>query len=289
MKKTVHKPVLLKKTISLLNIKPNKAYLDCTLGSAGHAIEIIKKGGKLYAIDVDPSALARAKKRLKACSDVFYRLHQENFSRLKQAADHFNLTSVDGILMDLGLSSEQLADKARGFSFQLDAPLDMRADPNLAVTAADLINGLNKGELNELFKKLGQEQRSLPIVNHIIRARRQQPIQSALKLAEIVRRAVPYKSKIHPATKVFQALRIAVNDELNNLKTALPQAVELLKPKGRLVIISFHSLEDRIIKNFIKQEKNLKNLTKKPISPTQEEITANPRARSAKLRAAQKI
>jgi len=293
----VHKSVLLQQTINLLNIKPNKAYLDCTLGSAGHAIEIIKKGGKLYAIDVDPSALAKARKNLEACSSFsstdgkpFFRLHQENFSKLKQVAKHFKLTSVDGILMDLGLSSEQLADKARGFSFQLDAPLDMRADPKSAVTAADLINGLTKGELNELFKKLGQEQRSLSIVNHIIRARRQQPIQSALKLAEIVRRAVPYKGKIHPATKVFQALRIAVNDELNNLRIALPQAVELLKPGGRLAVISFHSLEDRIIKNFIKQEKNhLTNLTKKPIRPTQEEIAVNPRARSAKLRVAQKI
>jgi 16S rRNA (cytosine1402-N4)-methyltransferase len=281
-----HQPVLLQAAIGLLNIQPGEAYLDCTVGSAGHAVEIVKKGGKLYGLDVDPAAIQRAKKRL---AGSFYRLEQMNFAQLSAAAEKFRLTSVAGILMDLGLSSEQLADKTRGFSFQHQAPLDMRANPSLSVTAADLINGLTKGELNELFKKLGQEQHSLSIADHIVRARRAKPINTTLELADIVCRAVPPKrGRLHPATKVFQALRIAVNDELNSLKTALPLAVDLLKENGRLVIISFHSLEDSIVKHFIKNQTNLKILTKKPIRPTAAEIAQNPRARSAKLRAAEK-
>lgn len=281
-----HQPVLLQTAIDLLNIQPGEAYLDCTVGSAGHAVEIVKKGGKLYGLDVDPAAIQRAKKRL---AGSFYRLQQMNFAQLSAAAEKFRLTSVAGILMDLGLSSEQLADKTRGFSFQHQAPLDMRADPSLSVTAADLINGLTKGELNELFKKLGQEQHSLSIADHIVRARRAKPINTTLELADIVCQAVPpRRGRLHPATKVFQALRIAVNDELNSLKTALPLAVDLLKENGRLVIISFHSLEDSIVKHFIKNQTNLKILTKKPIRPTAAEIAQNPRARSAKLRAAEK-
>ena len=285
-----HQPVLLQTVTNQLKVEPGEAYLDCTLGSGGHAVEILKKGGKLYGLDVDPAALKRAKKRFsQACPNAFFRLAQQNFSQLTLAAKQFGLTSVAGVLFDLGLSSEQIADKARGFSFQHLAPLDMRADPNLAVTAADLINGLNKGELNELFKKLGEEQHSLPIADAIVHARQQQPISTTLALAKVVSRAVPRKrGRLHPATKVFQALRLAVNDELNNLRLALPQAVDLLKPAGRLAVISFHSLEDRIIKNFIKQHQQLINLTKKPLRPSAEAISQNPRARSAKLRVAAK-
>ena len=285
----LHQPVLLQKTINALKITPGEAYLDCTLGSAGHAVEIIKKGGKLFGLDVDPAAIKRAKARLEKIPNAYFRLKTLNFSQLKLAAQSWKLTSVAGILLDLGLSSEQLADTARGFSFMTAAPLDMRADPNLTVTAADLINGLTKKELNDLFKKLGQEQYSLAIANGIVRTRREKRISSTLELAQLVARVKPRRGKLHPATKVFQALRIAVNDERNNLKAVLPQAVDLLKPGGRLVVISFHSLEDRIIKHFIKNNQNLTNLTKKPIQPTQSEIANNPRARSAKLRIAQKI
>ena len=169
----------------------------------------------------------------------------------------------------------------------------MRADPNLKVTAADLVNGLHKGELSELFERLGQEQYHLKIANAIVRARKQKPIKTSLELADLVSLVKKHRGsasrRTHPATKVFQALRIAVNDELNNLKTALPQAVSLLEPKGRLVVISFHSLEDKIVKNFFKESKDLKILTKKPITPSEEELKLNPRARSAKLRATQKI
>ncbi len=293
----LHQPVLLHEVIDLLNIQPQQVYLDCTVGSAGHAIEIVKKGGRLYGLDVDPKALNRAKERLTELStrlsasggNAFFRLYQFNFSRLKEFAKQVNLTAVSGILMDLGLSSEQLADKTRGFSFNLDAPLDMRADPNLKVTAADLVNGLNKGELHELFQKLGQEHYSLPIADSLVRSRRQKPINTTLELAQLLARVKSRRGKIHPATQVFQALRIAVNDELNNLTKALPQAVELLRPHGRLIIISFHSLEDRIVKNYFKTNQHLKILTKKPIQPSIGEINQNPRSRSAKLRAAEKI
>ena len=165
----------------------------------------------------------------------------------------------------------------------------MRTDPNLKVTAADLVNGLNKGELHELFQKLGQEHYSLPIADSLVRSRRQKPINTTLELAQLLARVKSRRGKIHPATQVFQALRIAVNDELNNLTKALPQAVELLRPHGRLIIISFHSLEDRIVKNYFKTNQHLKILTKKPIQPSIGEINQNPRSRSAKLRAAEKI
>jgi 16S rRNA (cytosine1402-N4)-methyltransferase len=279
-----------------LAVKPGEVYLDCTLGSAGHALEIIKAGGRLYGLDIDPEALKRSKERIfKVCPNAFFKAKLENFSQLAAVAQEFGLTAVAGILLDLGLSSEQLADPNRGFSFNSDAPLDMRASPDYQVTAADLLSGLNKGELYELFTKLGEEQHSLSIADLIVRTRLAKPITTTKQLAEIVMKAVSKRQdlsahwRIHPATKVFQALRIAVNDELNNLKAVLPQAVALLKPGGRLAVISFHSLEDRIVKNFIKNEKKLINLTKKPIMPSDEEIKANPRSRSAKLRVAEKL
>lgn len=209
---------------------------------------------------------------------------------MREAAKDWQITNFSGILMDLGLSSDQLADETRGFSFSGDQPLDMRADPNLSVTAADLINGLNKGELNELFTKLAEEQHSLAIADRIVCARRQQKINRTGQLVKIIEVATGNRySRINPATKVFQALRIAVNDELNNLKEVLPQAVELLKPGGRLLVISFHSLEDRIVKNFMKDNQMLKILTKKPIISSTDEVNINPRSRSAKLRVAEKI
>ncbi len=290
MQKITHKPVLLKETINLLKIESNQKYLDCTLGALGHALEIAKKGGKLFGIDQDPEAIKRAKTRLEnTCLKAEFKLLHCNFSNLLEAAKKFQVQSFSGILFDLGLSSEQIADPGRGFSFKISAPLDMRASKELSVTAADLVNGLHKGELSELFSKFGQEQYHLAIANHIVRARRSKPITTSLELADLVAKVKKTRGKIHPATKVFQALRIVVNDELNNLKTALPQAVKLLKPKGRLVIISFHSLEDKIVKNFFKQNKHLKILTDKPITPSEEELKNNPRARSAKLRAATKI
>lgn len=279
-----------------MQVKPQQVYLDCTLGSAGHTLEIIKRGGLVYGLDIDPQALKRSKERiLKAYPNAFFKLKLANFSQLKKVAQDFNLTSVAGILLDLGLSSEQLDDSKLGFSFKLDAPLDMRASPDYQVTAADLLSGLNKGELYELFQKLGEEQHSLSIANLIVRTRLIKPITTTKQLAELVMKAVSkrkdlsFRWRIHPATKIFQALRIAVNDELNNLKAVLPQAVDLLKPGGRLAVISFHSLEDRIVKLYFKNNAQVINLTKKPIIPLDQEIKANLRSRSAKLRVAEKI
>lgn len=291
-----HKPVLLKETIEILAIKPGEVYIDCTVGGAGHAEQIIKKGGFVFGLDYDWEAVDFAKKYLKSvCPDTFFKIIYGNFADLKKIAEENKIANSAGILFDLGTSLYQLKTKGRGFSFLQDEPLDMRMDKNLSVKAADLVNGLTKKELNELFSKLGEEKLSLAIANAVARARRTTPIKTTRQLAKICLRIYQAKyktrSKIHPATKVFQALRIAVNDELNNLKKALPQAGEILKNKGRLVVISFHGLEDKIVKDFFKQQSNLglKILTKKPIVPTQEEIAKNPASRSAKLRAAEKI
>lgn len=286
----LHQSVLLEESIQLLNIKPKKAYLDCTLGSGGHTVEIIKKGGRLFGLDVDSEAIKRTTKRInQTCPDAFFKLKNGNFVNIKEHAQDFKQTSFSGILMDLGLSSEQLEDKSMGFSFQVDSPLNMRIDTNLSVTAQDLLNGLSKHELAKLFKKYGEEQFALPIAHHLVLARRQSPIATTLELANLVCQVKKRTGAIHPATKVFMSLRIAVNDELNNLKTSLLQVYDLLEKNGRLVVISFHSLEDRIVKNFIKEQSGLKNLTPKPIIPSQDELDQNPRSRSAKLRAASKI
>lgn len=290
-----HIPVLLKEVIKFLAVKPNKLYIDTTVGGGGHSEAIIKKRGRVLGIDMDPKALEMARKRLaSACPPGAFALAHGNFANLAEIAKKEGFKPVSGILFDLGISTYQLEDPSRGFSFGAEAPLDMRMDPNLKVTAKDLINVLNEGELYELFTKLGEEHYSRPIARAICRARRIKPIETCNQLVQIILRARPKRGqydRTHPATRVFQALRIAVNDELNNLKEALPQAVDLLEPGGRLVVLSFHSLEDRIVKNFFKEgsEKGtLKILTKKPIRPTREEVEKNPRARSGKLRAAEK-
>jgi len=221
---------------------------------------------------------------------------QGNFVDLEKIAKDKGFDKVDGILFDLGVSSHQLGTEERGFSFRSNAKLDMRMDPSLQVTAADLVNGLNSGELYELFTKFSQEKLARPIARAIVLARNVNPIVTGVQLAKIIepiyKKHYRGKSKIHPATKVFQALRIAINDELNNLKRGLFQAIELLKPDGRLIVISFHESEDRIVKEFFKQkakEEILEILTKKPIGPSEKEIADNPRSRSAKLRSAKKL
>lgn len=256
---SLHQPVLLQFVIDGLNIRKGKAYLDCTVGSGGHAEAIAKRGGRVYGLDVDPEALERSGKRLGPQA----KLIQLNFAQLKQAAGQFGLKQVAGVLLDLGLSTEQIEDPARGFSFQTDGPLDMRADPNLGVSAAQLVNGLGRGELVKLFRLYGEERWAVGIAKAIIANR---PITTTFQLAELIERVVKTRDRHHhPATQVFQALRLAVNDELNNLKAVLPQAVELLETGGRLAVISFHSLEDRIVKNFMKENTVLKILTQKPI------------------------
>lgn len=296
-----HQPVLLKEVIENLKIKKNGKYIDGTVGGAGHSEAILKLGGNILGIDYDPEALNYAREHLSAACpfpdksrelDASWRLVRGNFKNLGKIAKDNDFQAVDGILLDLGVSSHQLETPERGFSFNSDAPLDMRMDPDLKVTAQDLINVLNKGELEKLFQKFAQEKRSRQLAEAIVNARSISPIKTGRQLAEIILKIKYKKGKIHPATQIFQALRIAVNDEINNLKEVLPEALKILKPGGRLAIISFHSGEDRIVKQFFKdqEEKGLiKKIFKKPLIPSFEEIKTNPRSRSAKLRVAEKI
>lgn len=290
-------PVLLQKVIAFLNIKPGEVYLDCTIGGAGHSIAILEKGGKVFGLDRDPEAVTFSYERLtRIYPKGQWQVVKADFADLENIISKYRLQRPAGILLDLGVSLHQLKSKGRGFSIFCDEPLDMRMDPELKVKALDLINGLHEGELCDLFYRFAEEKLALPIAKAIVYKRKEKPITGTKELAQIVsriyKRRYKTRSKIHPATKVFQALRICVNDELNNLKKVLPQTIKVLKPKGRLVVLSFHNLEDNIIKNFLKQGKEkgcLEILSKKPIVPDQNEIRENPRCRSAKLWPAEKV
>lgn len=278
----IHKSVLLQEAVSYLNVKPGELYLDTTYGAGGHAKEIIKRGGRVLALDVSPQAVDAA--------DQYPNLKvlQGNFSKLAEIAKNAGVEEVAGVLFDLGISSDEL-EQVPGLSFRRgDDLLDMRLDPSLGVTAADLLNALPESKLVELFSTYGEEPASRSVAKEITRVRELRPIKKASELLQVIDRVRGHKpTRIHPATRIWQALRIAVNSELENLSRALPQAVSLLKPGGRLVVISFHSGEDRIVKNFIKGS-GLEILTKTPVTPTDAELEVNPRARSAKLRAAEK-
>lgn len=296
---------MLKEAIEGLKIQPNKWYIDCNLGGGGHTEAVLKKGGKVLGIDIDPEAVKEVAKNhnleiieknnhIESRSDSLI-LFQANFAELKHITDQLILKDIKGILFDLGVSSSQLDTAERGFSFIKEAPLDMRMNQNDQVaTAADLVNGLHEKELAELFLKLGEENFNRPIAKKIVEERKNRLITTTVQLANIiesVKRKRPGE-KIHPATKVFQALRIAVNDELNSLKKGLLTASEILDKNGRLVVISFHSLEDRIVKQIFKElaEKgSFKTITPKPLEATDEEKNQNPRSRSAKIRIAEKI
>jgi 16S rRNA (cytosine1402-N4)-methyltransferase len=288
-----HEPALLKEVLKLLKVKQGEKYIDCTLGGGGHAKAILKKGGILLGIDWDKEAIEYSQKRLdQSCPGCNYHLVLGDFSNLEKIAQENKFTQVSGILFDLGVSLHQLKSAKRGFSFLQDVPLDMRMSDGLSIKAVDLINGLNKGELYELFSKLAQENRALAIAKAIVSARRLKKIETTNELVKIIKRIKKEKTKIHPATKVFLALRIIVNDELNNLKKSLPQAVELLIKGGRLVVLSFHSGEDRIVKQFFKKsalEKKLKIMTKKPLKALPFELQRNPASRSVRARVAEKI
>jgi 16S rRNA (cytosine1402-N4)-methyltransferase len=290
-----HIPVLLNEVINGFSIKPDKRFIDCTMGGGGHTEEILKNGGKVLAIDQDDDAIEEVTKRLQNYINTDKLIVQKgNFKNLKEIAVTNNFTKVDGILFDLGVSTHQLEKSERGFSFNSDAPLDMRMDRSKTVTASDLVNGLNKGELYELFTKLGEEHYARPIAEAIVRARSIKPITKCNELANVILtvRKRSGKDRTHPATRIFQALRIAVNDELNVLREVLPDTLELVKKDGKIIVISFHSLEDRIVKQFFIQEEVKGVLVRepeKPIGPTEEEVNINPRARSAKLRIARKV
>lgn len=299
-----HIPVMPEEVIHYLDIQPGQWFVDCNLGGGGHTAEILKKGGKVIGIDLDPNAISEVAQnhnlklekindRLQAVSDNLI-LVQSNFSELKSIVEKFAPGPINGVLFDLGVSSHQLETPERGFSFNTDAPLDMRMSPETQVTAADLVNALHEGELFDLFKNLGEESFAKPIAKRIIEARQKKRIETTYELVQIIT-SVRHRKKTdhtHPATRVFQALRIAVNDELYSLRETLPQAIEVLNSGGKLVVISFHSLEDRIVKNFMKDEEQkcrVTIITQKPIEPTEEEVERNPRSRSSKLRAAEKI
>ncbi|MGC9019081.1 MAG: 16S rRNA (cytosine(1402)-N(4))-methyltransferase RsmH [Candidatus Bipolaricaulaceae bacterium] len=282
-----HEPVLLKEVLDLLAPRPGKVIVDATVGTGGHAEALLSLGATVVGIDQDPESLGVAAERLRDFGERF-RPVRANFRRLREVLNELGLEKVDGILFDLGLSSWHLAHPERGFSFQEEGPLDMRMDPENPVTAADLVNSLPEREIAHILREYGEERYAARIAWEIVRNR---PIRTTKELASLVARCYPPgRHRIHPATRTFQALRIAVNDELSALREALPQAVEALRPGGVLCVIAFHSLEDRIVKRFLREgarSGRLRLLTKKPVRPKAEEVARNPRARSARLRAAQ--
>jgi 16S rRNA (cytosine1402-N4)-methyltransferase len=283
----MHIPVLLEEAVDYLAVKPNGWYVDATLGGAGHTQAILQKGGLVIGIDQDRTAIDNAQ----ALKLKNLHLEHTSFDHLEEVINQHHLDSVDGVFFDLGTSAMQLNTPERGFSFIADAPLDMRMDTRLTVTAADLVNALSAKELYVLFTKFAQELRARTFANAIVRTRKLHKITTTSQLAALIESvAGGRRGHLHPATKVFQALRIAVNDELNQIEAALPQALSVIKSGGRLVIISFHEGEDRLAKQFLADHQDkLSLLTKKPVTPKESEIKANPRSRSAKLRAAQKI
>lgn len=285
-----HISVLLNEVMEGLNIKAGGRYIDATLGGGGHTEKILERGGKVLGIDRDKEAMDYVSGKLaKWMENGNLRLENANFDQLKEIAEKNDWRNAQGILFDLGVSSHQIDTAFRGFSFQSEGPLDMRMDMTLSVTAADLVNALSEKELKDLFFRFGGEKKSGLIARAIVETRKKRKIKTTRELAEAIERVIKNNDRLHPATKVFMALRIVVNDELNSLEKALPQAVELLVKGGRLVVISFHEGEDRIVKNFFRRNELLKMINKKPIMVERIEIISNPRARSAKLRVAEKI
>jgi 16S rRNA (cytosine1402-N4)-methyltransferase len=307
-----HQTVLLNEAVEYLNINPSGIYVDATLGGAGHSAKIagrLNEAGLLIGIDQDQTAINAAQERLRDAKAPI-KLFRRNFSCMTDILLEIGISKVDGILFDLGVSSPQLDEDERGFSYKSSAPLDMRMDQSQPFSAAHLVNTADAAQLAVIFWKYGEERWSKRIAGFIESYRREKPIETTGELADIIKDAIPAAARRHgphPARRVFQALRIAVNDELNVLENALKQAVDLLKPGGRVVVISFHSLEDRIVKTIFTEKsqgcvcpKNfpicqcgikpeLKILTKKPVLPTIAEIEENPRARSSKLRSAEKL
>ncbi len=312
-----HRPVLLNECIESLNIKKDGIYLDGTLGGAGHSLEILKRldKGTLVGIDQDRFAIEAAGERLRSArdsahSDAKLVLIKGNFRDMAGLLRQRGIDGVDGVLLDIGVSSHQLDEAERGFSYKQDAPLDMRMDRNGDFNASVIVNTYDEKEIRDIIRRYGEERWASRIASFIVKARDTERIDRTGQLVEIIKAAIPAQARRdgpHPAKRTFQALRIAVNDELGALKDAIDSAVQILKPEGRLSIITFHSLEDRIVKNeFNKREKpctcppsfpvcvcgkkpELKVLTRKPIIPSEEESVKNPRSRSAKLRTAQRV
>jgi 16S rRNA (cytosine1402-N4)-methyltransferase len=289
----MHVPVMLHEVVEFLNLRPDGIYIDATLGGGGHAEAVLRslKGGKVLGIDRDPQMVEQARERL-AAADGRLIVLQGNFAEIDSLHAQTGLPPADGMLADLGLSSIQLEDASRGFSFDRPGPLDMRMDPRSSPTAAELVNQSRERDLADLIFHFGEERHSRRIARAITGAR---PIQSTTSLAQVVMRAIPFRAghhHLHPATRTFLALRLAVNQELENLAQFLARALSVLSPQGRLVVLSFHSLEDRLVKQAFQRWRSnglAKVLTPKPLRPSEQEVRANPRSRSAKLRAAEKI
>lgn len=287
---TVHIPVLADEIIEWLDPQPGKVIVDGTLGGGGHSrllAERLARQGQIIGIDRDPQAVERTAKLLTGLPVTCV---HGSYADLPEILNELGVGKVDGVLLDLGLSSDQLADQSRGFSFSVDGPLDLRFDPTQGEPASKLLDRLSAEHLANIIFEFGEERYSRRIASAIVEARRKSPIQTAGELADLVRRCVPRSrnTKLDPATRTFQALRIAVNDELGMLDRALARFPDCVRPGGRIALISFHSLEDRRVKCAFRQDERYVILTKKPIRPNESEIHRNPRSRSAKLRVAER-
>jgi len=295
----IHTPVMLQEIINYLNLKPGQTIIDATIGTGGHSQVIVQRispGGKLIALDRDPESLAVCRERLREFSSSCEFVHS-NFVDLDTAIKNLNIEKIDGILFDLGISSFQLDNPERGFSFQQEGPLDMRLDRTSFISAYDLVNNLNEEELSSLLWNFGEERWHNRIARVLVDERERQPIATTAQLSDIVLKAIPSRFRhqhyrIHPATRTFQAVRIAVNRELEILETAINKAIAILEKKARICVISFHSLEDRVVKFAYRKaasEELVEIITPKPLTPVQSEVLNNPAARSAKLRVAERI
>lgn len=306
-----HKSVLLNEVVSFILPRDNCTYVDATVGSGGHAEKILEKSGprgRLIGLDFDPSVLEIAKGKLEKFNDRCS-LVESNYTEVVKVVKSLGVDKIDGIIFDLGVNLEHFVNPERGFSFMKDGPLDMRLSPKIKVTAADIINKWEEKDLIDILFKFGEERYARKIIGFVVEARRRKKISTTAELSEIIISALGKGKigRIHPATKTFQALRIAVNNELFNLEYVLPQAIDILNPGGRICVISFHSLEDKIVKSMFRSlaqgclcppevnvcmcgnKPKIKLITKKPIVPGEEEIFVNPRSRSAKLRVAEKL
>ncbi len=295
MGEACHEPVFLEEVLAYLGCRSGKIYVDGTVGRAGHSLAILERSfpdGQLIGLDWDEEALCRARKVL-APFGSRVRLLKRNFRDLSSVLEALAIAKVDGILLDLGVSTEQLESAERGFSFRLDGPLDMRMNQEMKTQARDLLQRLSADELTRIIEAYGQERWARRIARRIVEERKSRPLKTTKELAEIIRRSVPFsKGRIHPATRTFQALRIQVNEELRHLEAFLDEGPQLLKPSGRLAIISFHSLEDRIVKEKFRRwagQGGFCIVTPKPVVPSAKEIARNPRARSAKLRVLERM
>jgi len=295
----LHVPVMLQEVLDYLKLSPGQTIVDATLGTGGHSLEILKRitpHGRLVGIDRDENSLAICRERLKEFKENIDLIHA-NFADLDQVLANLEIEKIDGIVFDLGISSYQLQDPQRGFSFQEEGPLDMRLDKTSYISAYDLVNNLNENEISQMLWNFGQERWHNRIAHLLVQERRNEPISTTKQLADLVMRAIPHRYRrsyyrIHPATRTFQAVRIAVNRELEILESAVKKAVDILRKQARICVISFHSLEDRVIKHTFRAQKAdglIDIVTPKPLTPSPSEIEANPSSRSSKFRVAERI